>query len=325
MLKGKKDLSNKISVVIITHNRVSTLLETLQNLRSLPEKFPIFVVDNNSTDNTVGSVKTLFPEVNIIALPKNMVALGRNIGVQHAVTPYIAFCDDDSWWDPGSLTKAVEYFEQYPNVGVLAGKILVGKQGRLDHISALQSISPLPARVDMPGPAILGFLGCQLIIRKEAYLQAGGYSEVFYFSGEEELLGWDIVANGWGMTYCHDIVGRHYPSVERSLAMRYRLGSRNTIMRAWMRRPIRQAIKKIFEVQAHSSSGIYDVIGALQGVLSIPKALKHRRVLPSWVEEQIVMLERQQRLLVAESKQKQQRFSRSKVQPLTTEIGDAGV
>jgi hypothetical protein len=34
--------------------------------------------------------------------------LGRTLGVRAATTPYVAFSDDDSWWEPGALQSAAD-------------------------------------------------------------------------------------------------------------------------------------------------------------------------------------------------------------------------
>ncbi|WP_336159560.1 glycosyltransferase [Amycolatopsis sp. VC5-11] len=47
---------NRTSVVVITHNRREQLRETLQHLVTLPERPPILVVDNASTDGTADLV-----------------------------------------------------------------------------------------------------------------------------------------------------------------------------------------------------------------------------------------------------------------------------
>ena len=39
-------------------------------------------------------------------LDKNHGALARNLGVRATQAPYVAFSDDDSWWQAGSLGRA---------------------------------------------------------------------------------------------------------------------------------------------------------------------------------------------------------------------------
>lgn len=100
-------LSNaRVSIVILTHDRRQELLRTLARLQALPEQPPIYVVDNASSDGTATAITRDFPSIRCIRLHRNMGAAGRNIGVAATCTPYIAFCDDDTWWAPGALTEA---------------------------------------------------------------------------------------------------------------------------------------------------------------------------------------------------------------------------
>ena len=44
----------------------------------------------------------------MVALPVNAGAVARTTGVRHTTTPYVAFADDDSWWEPGALDRAAD-------------------------------------------------------------------------------------------------------------------------------------------------------------------------------------------------------------------------
>jgi GT2 family glycosyltransferase len=96
------------------------------------------VVDNASIDRTPTLLKRRFPELEIIALSSNLGAAGRNAGVCAVATPYIAFCDDDTWWAPGSLARAAALLDVHPRVAVLSARVLVGsaEQERLPIAAA---------------------------------------------------------------------------------------------------------------------------------------------------------------------------------------------
>jgi GT2 family glycosyltransferase len=49
----RKQLAQRISIVVLTHNRADELIATLERLLALPDNPPIFVADNASHDNTV--------------------------------------------------------------------------------------------------------------------------------------------------------------------------------------------------------------------------------------------------------------------------------
>ena len=85
---------------------------------------PIVLVDNASGDDSVAAAtrtaRRSGGRVTVIPLDRNEGAVARNIGVARCDTPYVAFCDDDSWWAPGATALAEEIFERYPTVALLA-------------------------------------------------------------------------------------------------------------------------------------------------------------------------------------------------------------
>src|SRR5690606_8110844 len=87
----------RTTVVIATRNRAPELARTLAELRALRPRPDIVVLDNASEDDTT-AVAGAFAGVTVVRLPRNLGAAARNLGVELARTPYIAFSDDDSWW-----------------------------------------------------------------------------------------------------------------------------------------------------------------------------------------------------------------------------------
>src|SRR5690349_5723922 len=195
-----------ISVVIATRNRADALASTLPRLLDLPERPPITVVDNGSDDRAVTLVRDRFPEVRLVALGRNGGAVARNFGVAAATTPYVAFADDDSWWAPGALATAEALFDGYPRLALIAARVLVGPEERLDPTSVWMARAPLGHQPDLPGPSVSGFLACGAIVRRDAYLAAGGFDPIVFFMGEEARLAYDLRSAGWGLVYRDDVV-----------------------------------------------------------------------------------------------------------------------
>jgi glycosyltransferase involved in cell wall biosynthesis len=186
-------------VVVLTHNRRAEVLRTLDSLTALAEQPPIIVVDNGSTDGTMAAVGTAFPEVSTLRFAENIGAAARNAGIAMAVTPYVALCDDDTCWQPGSLARAGELLDRFPRLAVVTGTVLVGPTRQLDPTSRLMASSPLPSHAGFPGMAILGFLAGASVIRRAAFLEVGGFEPRFFIGGEETLVAWDLAAAGWQM------------------------------------------------------------------------------------------------------------------------------
>lgn len=286
----------RVSVVIITWNRRDELLETLGRLSVLPERPELIVVDNGSVDGTAEAARAAFPSVRVAALPRNAGAAGRNVGVALATTPYVAFNDDDTWWEPGSLRRAADIFDACPRLAVLTAHILVEPSGVADAICAEIAASSLPRPDDVPGPPLLSFLAGASMLRRSAFLAAGGFDARLFLGGEEELLGADLVAAGWAMTYAPEVVIHHQASMARDAEERLRLGIRNTLWFTWLRRPLPSALRRsgaLLRRFPHSPVTIRGVFAAVAGAGLVRSG---RRVVPAVVENGLVLLEAQQRV-----------------------------
>src|ERR1700712_1557273 len=108
--------ADAVTNIVITRNRVETLLRTLGRLEQPGMR--VVVVDNASSDGTSMRVRARFPGVQVTTLRHNLGAAARMLGVRRASTPFVAFSDDDSWFAPGSIDLAVETMMHHPAVGL---------------------------------------------------------------------------------------------------------------------------------------------------------------------------------------------------------------
>jgi GT2 family glycosyltransferase len=273
-----------VTVVIATRDRRSTLMTTLEHLRALPDAPAVIVVDNGSADGSAAAVRRDAPEVRVIALPGNVGVAARNIGTRAAATSLVAFCDDDSWWSAGALAQATRHFAEHPRLGLLAGRILVGPEERLDPICERMARGPrLPGA---PGPAVAGFLACAVVLRRQALLAAGGFEERFGIGGEEALLTMDLLAGGWTASYADDVVAHHHPHAGHRRGRR-RAIVRNDLWTAWLRRPGRVATGATLRaLTPRRLGGLADALAGSAWVW------RERRVLPAPVERRLRMITR---------------------------------
>jgi GT2 family glycosyltransferase len=279
-----------VTAVIATRNRRPELCTTLERLSALPERPGIIVVDNGSRDGTVRAVRRSFPHVDVISLRRNRGACARNVGVHRAGTPYVALNDDDSWWEPGALSRAAAILDASPRTAIVAAATVVGPEAAPDPLNAVMAASPL-ARGSLPGPRVLGFLGCAAVARRQAYLAAGGYSRLLFIGGEEELLAYDLAARGWPITYRADVVAHHWPSPARDARRRRSQESRNRVLVAWLRRPLARAAGDTFRLARTAGRDPFAGRALAETVLKLPAALVLRRRLPAYVEADIRLLE----------------------------------
>jgi len=285
-------VTDRCTVVVATQNRRESLLHTIGRLQALAEQPPIIVVDNGSGDGSAEAVRSDFPDVDVIALDRNLGAPARNLGVRRAGTPYVAFADDDSWWAPGALGRAAQLFDTHPGLGLIGARILVGPEQREDPTTAVMAVSPLPSPPGLPRPAVLGFLACGAVVRRSAFLEVGGFDELLFFLGEEQLVALDLASKGWHLSYAHDVVAHHHPSPPGDPAGRRRRQLRNDVLTAWMRRPARVVVARTAALGAAALRGDRPARAALGEVLvRLPRAWRSRVRLPPAVEASVRALE----------------------------------
>ncbi|GAA4450252.1 glycosyltransferase family 2 protein [Phytohabitans houttuyneae] len=276
----------KVTVVVASHNRREQLLQTLPRHRA-----PVILVDNASTDGSAAAVRARFPQVRVLRLPVNAGAAARNVGVALAQTPYVAFADDDSYWDGDALEQAARALDRHPSTALLAARVLVGPTAKLDPVSAGMATAPLGTMPTQPGPSVLGFLACSAVVRREVFLAVGGFQPKLHVYGEEALLAMDLATQGWGLAYLPSLVVRHLPVPNgRDPAARRRQQIRNDLLTTWLRRPATRAVRDAARALSTSDgrAGLHDALAEL------PWVMRHRRRLPPHLEAALRRLETSQ-------------------------------
>ncbi len=282
----------RVAVVMITHNRRDEVLRSLAHLTRLPERPPVTLVDNGSTDGTPAVVARRFPQVDVLEAGRNLGAAGRTLGVRRVEAPYVALCDDDTWWEPGSLERAARLFDVHDRLAVLTARVLVGPDGREDPACAELERSPLPAEPGMPGRPLLGFLAGASMVRRSAFLEAGGFPDDVFIGGEEELLAVDLASRGWRLCYAPELVVHHYPSPRRDVVVRRAHLVRNALWFAWLRRPLPSALRQTFRAAGVLWRDPAARRGFSAAVVGLPRVLRRRRVVPPDVERGLRLLDR---------------------------------
>jgi GT2 family glycosyltransferase len=276
-------LAQRVSVVVLTYNRRDELLLNLAALCAALQDVSIIVVDNASSDGTTDAVTAMrHPRVTVVRAASNMGAAGRNLGVSACNTPYVAFCDDDTRWEPDALDRAASLLDRWQDIAVLSGKVLVGDERRLDPTCDLMSHSPLG--ISTGGhPLLLGFMAGACVVRVQAFLQAGGYNPRFFLGAEETLLSLDLVSLGWSIVYADTVVTVHRPSPLRERKRRSWLLARNAIWTAWLRLPPDCAWRETLAQLARSVRQGNLLRVMVETLWGTPWLWSRRRVIPAGV------------------------------------------
>lgn len=136
--------TSRISVVIVSLNRVDALRRSIQ---SLGTDHQIVVVDNGSTDGSE-ALNVEFPHLRFSRLPRNFgLTKALNIGLRSAEGEYILCLHDDTLITGEAVTRLADYLESHPEVGAVS-PLLTDTAG-----AAVPQARALPAPSD-PDPAL---------------------------------------------------------------------------------------------------------------------------------------------------------------------------
>jgi GT2 family glycosyltransferase len=293
-VEGPGPADERVTVVIITRNRCAELRRTLDRMTTLPERPAIVVLDNASDDETTAMARQCFPSVQTVRLERNCGAVARNLGVMLARTPYVAFCDDDVWWDPGAIRLAADALDAHVDVAVVVGRIMVEPAGTVDPIVRELKASPVPGPARLPGPALVSFLAGVSMVRAGAFTDAGGFSARLWLGGEEELLAIDLATQGWYLCFLDDVVVHHQPSSTRENRQRRHDGIRNTLWFTWLRRPLWRAVRRTVVIARSVPPDRVSLSAFGHALAGLGWVLRERRVVPPRVEAAIRLVEDEQ-------------------------------
>lgn len=296
--------SGRVGVAIATRDRRERLLDAVARIRALPEHPPVVVADNGSADGTVAALAARYGRahddddgdggVEVVALGANHGAAARTVAAARLPTPFVAFSDDDSWWDPGALTHAAELLATDPRLGLIAARVVVGPQRRVDPTCVRMQASPLAHDGRGPGIPVAGFVACGAVVRRSAFLAAGGFHPRYGVGGEERLLALDLLAAGWRVRYVPEVVAHHCPP--RGLHGRGRATRtlRNDLWSIWLRRPLARipaaTARRLRQEGWRSRTSWAGAAAALGGLRWVRR---ERRPLPASVERAVRTLERE--------------------------------
>jgi N-acetylglucosaminyl-diphospho-decaprenol L-rhamnosyltransferase len=282
----------RVAVVIIAMNARERIGRALAQLGALPEAPRVVVVDNASTDGTAELIRRRFPEVDVARLAENRGAAGRNIGVAIVDAPYVAFAEDDSWYEAGALRAAADMLDAHPEIALINAHVRVGEEGRREPLHDDMVDTPIAGRrPDLPGHRILSFLEGVSIVRRDAFLAAGGFDARLLVGGPEEHLAADLLAGGWELRYVPVVNARHVPDHAAPSPLVRRLGLRNTLWFAWGRRPPAAALRWTVHVVRSSPRNRATVLGVADALRELPRVLRERRPLPPAVEAEMALLD----------------------------------
>ncbi len=219
----------KLSIIIVSYNVAYFLEQALLSVREAIEgkgwEAEVFVVDNNSHDNSVELVQNQFPEVQLIANQKNTgFSTANNQAIRQAKGEYILLLNPDTVVAEDTFEEVIEFMDAHEDAGGLGVKMIDGK-GEFLPESKRGLPSPSVAFCKMFGLSkvfsksktfnwyYLGHLdpnevqevevlaGAFMLMRKSVLDEIGLLDETFFMYGEDIDLSWRILQGGFKNYY----------------------------------------------------------------------------------------------------------------------------
>jgi GT2 family glycosyltransferase len=120
----------KLSVIIVNYNVRYFLEQCLHSVRkaSTGIEYEVFVVDNNSVDESLKMVSDKFPEVKIIANSENYgFSKANNQAIKFAAGEYVLLLNPDTIVEDDTFARIIGFMDAQPDAGGLGVKMVDGK------------------------------------------------------------------------------------------------------------------------------------------------------------------------------------------------------
>jgi len=225
-----------LSIIIVNYNTEKLLKGCLESVYANANgtSLDIWVVDNNSRDNSVSMVKSQFPGVQVLENPSNVgFSKANNMVISRRRSEYILLLNPDTVVMGDAIERMVTFMNGHPEVGIAGCKVL-NRDGTLQLACRRSIPTPKAAFFRLTGLSLLfpksktmaqynmtykspdqthevdAVSGAFLMIRRKVVEDIGLLDEQFFMYGEE--LDWCLRAKraGWTVMYHPDAQIIHY-------------------------------------------------------------------------------------------------------------------
>lgn len=196
-----------VSVVIPLYNKEDTIVRAIQSVFiQYFESLEIIVVDDGSTDGSVGRVRDLNDSrIRLVRQANAGPGIARNEGAKLAQGEILAFLDADDEWLPGFLERGCKAFEEEKDIVAYVSAYDTGVFS-LHVPDKVSKITSVPKALSPPSGSLgddefrnylNGFHSSSTLVRAKVFFLAGGFFDRYRcLWGEDSFLWIQILFSG---------------------------------------------------------------------------------------------------------------------------------
>ena len=273
---------DKVAVVILNYNGADMLRTFLPGVIAYSEGATVIVADNASTDNSVDVMQNEFPQVRLIRLNGNYgFAGGYNKALELVDAEYFLLLNSDVEVTEGWLTPLLSFMEAHRDAVACQPKILAYRQkevfeyagasgGFIDRYGYPFCRGRVFDAIEKDNGQyndvcrIFWATGAAMLVRREAYIGAGGLDERFFAHMEEIDLCWRMLARGGAIYVVPQSVVYHVggATLSKSNPKKTYLNFRNNLLMLYKNLPQKE-LRQVMCVRR-----LLDYVAALKYLLS---------------------------------------------------------
>lgn len=254
-------MKNDVTICIVTFNSSHILPDCIKQIYN---KFPIIIVDNNSTDATTTLIETKFPKILLIKSQRNLgYGRGNNLAFAQVKTKYALILNPDIIGaDQDKINHLITIAKKHQDAAFIT-PYLFPPQGKIsDKIIYYNDVI---AHIDKNIKSVNWAVGCALLVNMTIIKKIGMFDNNIFMFGEENDLCDRAINHNYQILQVNNINMIHHPGTSSGTNWKI------TYLRFWhvgwsklyIRKKNKGLLKAILAVPRYLLSYIRQIITAL--------------------------------------------------------------
>ncbi|MFM7702303.1 MAG: glycosyltransferase family 2 protein, partial [Alphaproteobacteria bacterium] len=186
----------KLSIIITTFNSSQVILQCLNKIDL--NLYKVFVVDNNSSDNTIKIIEeNFFDKITIIKNSKNLgYGRGNNCALRLVESEFAMILNPDAFIFSKDISLILQTLEQNPEIAICAPLLL--KKYPFEEKDFNQEIKVVKQNLRSQENGFVSVkyvIGACLVLRMNFFQKIGFYDEEIFLYYEDDEICHRVIAN----------------------------------------------------------------------------------------------------------------------------------